>query len=217
MPPQEIPAGVQLMDLISEPPAPSNLRFAFQGLIWPLPDALQSKVDKAAQANPDLLKDTTNWIGRFLKPAWVPPDLRARLRAARAIVSEQDAFLTRFVINDNQIQIVVTRFHVHIAILPRGAVHPMAALHEYLQVDRPDDQAPWTGDPWATTQIAGFTYGYQSRTSVMDWRQSISYLTNGRAVKFSIRKLGEPRPGSGAVKTGFAPTEEAERDWFGKP
>jgi hypothetical protein len=202
------------MDLTSEPPAPSNLRFVFQGLIWPLRETLQTKVDKAAQADLNLVEDTTSWIERFLKPAWVPPDLPAKLRAARAIVSRQDAFLTRYVINDSQIQIVVTRFYVHIVILPPRTVQPMAALHEYLRVDRPDDRAPWTGDPWETTQIAGFTYGYQSRTSVMDWRQSIFYLTNGRAVKFSIRKLGEP--GSGAVKTGFAPSEEAERDWFGK-
>ena len=212
MTPQEIPAGEQLMGLTSEPHVQANMQFLIKGLIWPAPEALQSHLDKAAQADTDLLNDATGWISRVLKPDWVAPDLRARLRAAREIVSGQDAFLTRYTMNQNNIQIVVTQFHVHLAIAPVNA-SPLAAIHQFLQVDQPGDPQPWSG-PWQTGQVGDLTYGYQPRGSLADWRDSINYLTNGRAVKFSLEKIAILPPGSGPVKSIIAPTEEAERHWF---
>ncbi len=212
---EEIPVGEQLMDLTREPSVPPNMGFVFQGLIWPSQEALQAQLAKAAQADTDLLNGTVDWIGRVLKPEWVAPDLRTRLRAARAIISGQDAFLTRYALDQTKIQIAVTKYRVHIVIEPPRKVNPLAALHEYLQVDAPDDPSPWTGDPWQAVQVAGLTFGYQMRTDLLSWRDSLNYLTNGRTVKFSAQKLPTTPKGSGPPKTITAPTVEAERHWFG--
>ncbi len=212
MTPQEIPDREQLMGLTSEPHVPANMEFFFKGLIWPTPEALKSQSDKAAQANVDYLNDTIDWINRVLKPDLVAPDLRSRLRAARAIVSGEDAFLARYKMDQTSIQIVVTRFHVHLVIAPCGP-SPLAAMQQYLQMAQPGDQHPWSGT-WQTGQIGALTYGYQPRGSEPDWRDSIFYLTNGQAVKFSLKKIAVRPGGSGKVKGFVAPTEEAERHWF---
>jgi hypothetical protein len=212
MTPQEIPYGEQLMGLTSEPRVQANMEFFLKGLIWPTPEAIESQSDKVAQADVDLLNDTIGWISRVLKPDLVAPDLRSRLRAARAIVSGQDAFLARYRMDQNSIQIVVTRFHVHLVIAPCGG-SPLAAMHQFLQLDQPGDEHPWNG-PWQTGQIGALTYGYQPRGSEADWRDSVFYLTNGRAVKFSLKKIAVRPGGSGKVKSIIAPTEESERHWF---
>jgi hypothetical protein len=214
--PEEVPASEQLMDLTVRPSVPNNQRFFFEGLIWPTQEALDSPASQA-HPGPERLEDTVGWVERVLKPAWVAPDLRTRLRAARAIVTGRDAFLTRYAMNQNKIQIVVTRFHVHLVIAPPGGVPPgrvPEVLHEYLQVDRPEDKTPWSGGPWEMGRIDGLTFGYQPRSALRDWREGIYYLTNGRAVKFSLRKVATRPPGSGPPKSGFAPSEEAERNWF---
>jgi len=212
MTPQEIPNAEQLMGLIREPRAQANMEFFFKGLIWPAPEAIKSQADKAAQANVDLMNDTVGWIDGVLKPDLVAPDLRSRLRAARAIVSGQDAFLARYKMEQTSIQIVVTRFRLHFVIAPCGP-SPLAAMHQFLQLYQPGDEHPWSG-PWQTGQIGALTYGYQPRASEADWRDSIYYLTNGQAVKFSLKKIAVRPGGSGGVKSIIAPTEEAERNWF---
>jgi hypothetical protein len=211
MTPQEIPDREQLMGLNSEPRVQANMEFFFKGLIWPAPEAMKSQSDKAAQANVDLLNDTIGWISRVLKPELVAPDLRTRLRAARAIVSGEDAFLARYKMDQTSIQIAVTRFHVHLVIVPSGP-SPLAAMQQFLQLDQPGDEHPWSG-PWQTGQIGALTYGYQPRASAADWRDSMYYLTNGQAVKFSLKKIAV-HPGGGKIKGFVAPTEEAERHWF---
>ncbi|HUI56363.1 MAG TPA: hypothetical protein VLY04_15415 [Bryobacteraceae bacterium] len=210
---EEIAAGEQLMDIEREPSVPENMGFVFLGLIWPSPEALQAQL-ATAQGDKDLLKGTMDWIGAVLKPSWVAPDLRTRLRAARAIVSGQDAFLARYALNQVKIQIVVTRYHVHVVIKPPGGVNPLPALHDYLQVDSPEDPSPWSGEPWETANIAGLAFGYQMRGDRLSWRESVNYLTNSRAVKFSAEKIATPPKGSGPPKTGSAPTVEAESHWF---
>ncbi len=214
--PQEIPPGEQLMDLTAKLSVPNNQRFFFQGLVWPSQEALDSP---SSQAHPGLeqLEDTIGWVTRVLKPTWVAPDLRNRIHAARAIVNGQDAFLTRYAMNQSKIQVVVTRFHVHVVIALPGGVpseRVLAVLHEYLQVDRPEDKPPWSGGPWETGRADGFTFGYQPRSAVLDWREGLYYLTNGRGVKFSLKKVEMSPPRSGPPKSGSAPSEEAERHWF---
>ena len=213
----EIPAQEQLLGLSHEPSVPENLQFVFLGLIWPPPDALQSHLDRAAQGDPQLLDGALQSIGAVLKPEWTAPDLRARLRAERAIVSGQDAFLARYALNGTKVQVVVTKYHVHITIAAPGGVQPLAAMHVFLRVDFPDDRSPWTGGPWTTTQIAGFTFAYQQRASVASWRDSLNCLTNGQAVKFSVQKLPSLPAASGPPKFGIAPTFDSERNWFKQP
>ena len=214
---QEIPATEQLMGLSGDIALPRDLRFAAQGVIWPAPEALKSQEAKSALANASLVEDTLAWIRRVLKPALIAPDLRVRLLAARAIVSGQDAFLARYVVESKKIQIVVTKFHVHVVIAP-VSTPPLVALHECLRVDRVDDPSPWTGDPWRTSQVAGLDFGYMPRATVQDWRESIYYLSTKSSVKFSVRKLPELPYGSSPPKSIYAPTEEAERHWFdGQP
>jgi hypothetical protein len=212
MTPQEIPPGEQLMGLTSEPRVQDNLQFLFRGLIWPTPAAITSQMVTLTPANADFLSDTMGWISRVLKPDFVAPDLRSRLFAARAIVSEQDAFLARYRMDQTSIQIVVTRFRVHLVIAPGGSP-PVAAMHQYLQVDQPDEAYQFDV-PWQTGQIHDLAYGYQPRGSVADWRESLYYLTNGSAVKFSLQKIPIRPGGDGKVKGSVAPTEEAERHWF---
>ncbi|MGH9667535.1 MAG: hypothetical protein ACRD9L_24200, partial [Bryobacteraceae bacterium] len=213
---QEIPPDEQLMNVSVEPSVLPSERFIFQGLIWPSQEALNGHASKFALADFELVDDTLGWIGRILTSEWVAPDLRARLRAASGIAGRRDAFLTRYAINGTKVQIVVTRFFVYIVIVPSGALAGGAqgVLHRCLRVDQPGDKAPWTGEPWSIAHIQGFTYGYQPRSDFSDWRDSINYLTNGRAVKFSVQKTETVPPGSGGLKTGFAPTEESETHWF---
>jgi hypothetical protein len=68
------------------------------------------------------------WIRQVLKPEFVAPDLRERLRAARAIISGQDAFLARYKMDQYNIQIIVTQFHLHLVIAP-VSVSPMPITH----------------------------------------------------------------------------------------
>jgi len=56
------------MGLSSVPDVQPNMQFLFKGLIWPTPEALKAHIDKAAQANPDLTKDTSAWTQSVLKP-----------------------------------------------------------------------------------------------------------------------------------------------------
>jgi hypothetical protein len=203
------------MGLSVEPPLPEILQFVFEGLIWPDAAALSSK---SVRANLDLREDTLEWIGKVLKPEWTAPDLRNRLRAASAIVSRRDAFLHRYAIDENKIQIVVTSSSMHFVISP--AVGPLfldapALMHHFLRVDTPDNQPPWSDEPWSIVPEGVFTFGYHPRSSLLGWRDSLNYLTNRRAVKSSLKKLETRPPGLlDAPKTASAPTEESERHWF---
>lgn len=212
---EEIPAEDQLMGMTSVPQVQPNMRFFFKGLIWPAPEAVTAHVDRAAGANPDLVNDTAAWVSRVLKPEFVAPDLSSRLEAARAIVDGEDAFFARYRMNEVSVQIVVTRFHVHLVLVPVGD-SPVAAIHRYLRVDEPAHERPWDA-AWETGQVDRLTFGYQARSTPADWRESIYYLTNGKAVKFSLKKIAA-RPGSSHGVKGFvATTEEAERNWFANP
>ena len=213
MTPKEIPATEQLMDLATEPPVPRDMLFVFQGLIWPTSDALKNQEAKTALSDAALRDDTMHWIRLILKPAWIAPDLPSRLLAAHTIAGGQDAFLARYEMNEKKIQIIVTRFHLHVVIAP-ATTQPPLAIHKYLNVDRADDASPWTGDPWNTSRVAGLDFGYMPRATVFDWRESIYYLTNGRSLKLSIRKLSESPRGSTPPKSVDFPPEEAERHWF---
>jgi len=209
---EEISAGEQLMGLTSAPRVQPNMQFFFHGLIWPAPDALAAAAGKAGRGNVRFLDDTTAWISKVLKPEYVAPDLSSRLEAAPAIVDGKDAFLTRYRMNDASVQIVVMQFHVHLVFAPMGE-SPIAALHRYLRVDDPGQARPWEG-PWQNGSAAGLTFGYQTQSSPDDWRDTVNYLTNGRAVKFSLEKIADCSRG---MKGFVAKTDEAERNWFNAP
>jgi hypothetical protein len=78
-----------------------------------------------------------------------------------------------------------------------------------------DEDKPWTGEPWSIIAVDGFTFGYHPSAEVEGWRDSLNYLTNGRAVKFSANKVAMRPPGDRHTnKTESAPTEESLRHWF---
>ena len=131
--------------------------------------------------------------------------------AATKIVNDRDAFLARYSINATQIQIVVTRFALHIGVLPASALgHDAAHLFLNLQFD---SEIRWTGGPWSTLSIAGFRFEYQ-QCAVHDWRDSLNCLRDGRAMKFSINKVQAQPPGGKPNKTSQTPTPQAESQWF---
>ncbi len=213
---QEIPATYEFMGLESEPSVPAEQRFIFQGLVWPPPETLKKKTLTSGELDPEILRDTMDWIKQVLKPQWTAPDLEKRMVAARAIVSDQDALVARYVIDGSKIQIVVTKYNMHITVegpttaAAAGQALPQygeAAVHEYLQMDQP-------GGPWTTATIRGFLFGYQRRNPRLGWRDSISYLTDGRAVKLSLEKLPTQEPGGGPPKAGFQPSAEDAKHWF---
>jgi hypothetical protein len=208
---EDIPAGEQLMDTSAIGSVPPPLKSYLDGLEWP---AAGAPSIPRTPINQELRADSIHWIQQALKPAWIPSDLDQRLRGARAVVSNKDAFLVRYSIGGTKLQIVVTKYHVHILIDPpagAAAGNALATLHKYLAVD---DKAPWSGEPWKLGQLGSLTFGYQPRTNFSDWRDAISYVTNGRVVKFSFQKAATLPPGSGPPKTVTVPSDEAERRWF---
>lgn len=215
---QEIAGSEQLMGLSVEPSVPENERFVFQGLVWPDEAAINRQRWSPPRNQVWILDDSIEWIELVLSPEWVAPDLRNRLRAARAIVSGQDAFLTRYAIDGNKIQIVVTKSFLHLLILPATATWSAgvpATMQRFLRVDDPGEPTPWTDKPWSIVRIVGFTFGYHPSSSLTGWRDSLNYLTNGQAVKFSLRKIVPRPPGVlDMPKAGSIPTEQSERHWF---
>jgi len=201
------------MNISQAPTVSPEFQFVFLGSIWPR----EEDIERRAIYDAELFEDTVEWIEAVLKPERVAPDLRERLRAVRAIVNLRDAFLTRYSLDGARIQIVVDKYSLHLVIAPERAsvAWPVfATMHEFLQVDLPSDATPWTGDPWLTLGLAGFTWGYQSGTSSVHWRESTDFLTSGIATKFSIRKVTTRLLSDGPPKTTFDPSEEAARHWF---
>ena len=213
---QEIPSDAQLL-LSVVPPVPKELRFVFQGSIWPDDRALNNQAG-APRASSELRDETLSWIELVLKPEWLAPDLRNRLRTITAANGGQDAFLARYALDGNRIQIIVNRVFMHFVISPAGeslVAGAPAVLREFLRVDLPDEDKPWTGEPWSIISVDGFTFGYHPSAKPTGWRDSLNYLTNGRAVKFSADKVQMRPPGDlYSHKADFAPTEESLRHWF---
>jgi hypothetical protein len=90
---------------------------------------------------------------------------------------------------------------------------PFAAVNHYLQIDEPDEKHQWNLS-LQTGQIGDLQFGYQPRASLADWRESLFYLTDGEAIKFSIKKVTPRSGGTGRIKGFVVPTEEAESHWF---
>ena len=149
----------------------------------------------------ELVDGTIDWIEKVLKPEWVAPDLQSRFVAATGVISRRDAFLARYAIYKTKIQIIVTRYSIHLVISPGLGgmqVEALACANAFLNVQsdplQADSQTPWIGGPWSILPLDGFMFGYQRRSPLREWRDSIDYLSDGRAVKFSIRKSGSSRP-----------------------
>jgi hypothetical protein len=189
--------------------------------MWPDADILIRQASESALADSELVDGTIDWIEEVLKPEWLAPDLQSRLAAAAGAVSRRDAFLARYAIDRAKIQIIVTRYSIHLVISPGWGlmqVEALACANAFLNVQsdplQSDSQTPWTGGPWSILPLDGFMFGYQRLTRPLEWRDSLDYLSNGRAVKFSIRKIEPQSPGDKPAKTGHGPTEQAESRWF---
>ena len=213
---EDLRPGEQLTHLSAEPSVGPELQSAFLGLIWPEADTLIRQASKSALADSELVDGTLDWIEEVLQPERVAPDLLTRLAAATSVIDRRDAFLARYAIDNTKIQIIVTQFAVHLAVVPAWGyppVEPLACANAFLNVQS-DPEIPWTGGPWSILTVAGFTFGYQRRIPLRDWRDSLNYLTDGRLVKFSITKI-QPQPPEGKPnKTGYGPTEQVESRWF---
>jgi hypothetical protein len=92
-------------------------------------------------------------------------------------------------------------------------VEALACANAFLNVQS-DPGIPWIGGPWSILPLDGFMFGYQRRTPLREWRDSLDYLSDGRAVKFSIKKIEPQSPDDKPGKTGHGPTEQAESRWF---
>ena len=210
---EDVRSGEQLFNLSAEPKTGVELQSVFHGLIWPDEDTLHRQAAKSALADSELVDSTIDWIEEVLQPEWVAPDLQNRLMAATAVIKGRDALLARYAIDETKIQIIVTRFSIHLVISPSGGFVQLEApggAEAFLNM-QPDPEVPWTGGPWSILLVEGFRFGYQRRP-LREWRDSLDYLTNGRSVKFSISKVqqSDGRPN----KTDNLPTEQAESRWF---
>jgi hypothetical protein len=164
----------------------------------------------------DLIEDTIDWVEEVLKPEWVDPNLQRRLVAATGVMHRRDAFLARYSIDNAKLQIIVTRFLIHLVISPCwdfGPVDPVVCANTFLNVQL-DPEILWMGGPWSTLPVDGFTFGYQRLPLRRDWRDTLDYLSDGRAVKFTMAKIAQQPPDSKPSKTGRGPTEQAESQWF---
>ena len=212
---EDLRSGEQLMNLSEEPKVGPELQSAFLGLRWPDADILIRQASESALADSKLVNDTIDWIEQVLRPEWVAPDLQSRLVAAAGVINRRDAFLARYAINTTKIQIIVTRYSIHLVISPAWGgmrVEPLACANAFLNVQS-DPEFPWVGGPWSILPVDGFMFGYQRRTPLREWRDSLNYLSDGSAVKFSIQKV-TPQPDSKPNKSGNGPTEQAESRWF---
>jgi hypothetical protein len=212
---EDLRPGEQLTQLPAEPKVSPEMQSAFLGLMWPEADTLNRQASKSALADSRLVDGTVDWIEEVLKAEWVAPDLRRRLAAATGVISRRDAFLARYAIDKTKIQVIVTRFSIHLVFLPDWGytpVEPLACANAFLNVQS-DPGIPWTGGPWSTLPVDGFIFGYQRRTPFREWRDSLKYLSDGRIVKFSITKIPQ-QPERKPNKTGYGPSEQAESQWF---
>jgi hypothetical protein len=212
----DLPFGEQLMRLSAEPKAGPELQSAFLGLMWLDADTLNRQASESALADSEIVDNTIDWIEEVLKPEWLDPDLQSRLVAATGVVNRRDAFLARYATDRAKIQIIVTRYSIHLVISPGWGVMQVEALacaNAFLNVQS-DPEIPWIGGPWSILPVDGFTFGYQRRGPLREWRDSLDYLSDGRAVKFSIRKVEPQSPDGKQGKTGHGPTEQAESRWF---
>jgi hypothetical protein len=218
---EDLRSGEQLVDLSAEPKAGPELQSAFLGLMWPNVDILNRQASESPLADSELVDDTIDWIEQVLKPDWVAPDLLSRLVAAAGVVNRRDAFLARYAIDKTKIQIIVTRYSIHLVISPGWGfpqVEALACANAFLNVQsdslQADSQMPWIGGPWSILPLDGFMFGYQRRSPLREWRDSLHYLSDGRAVKFSITKIQQQPADGKPGKTGHGPTEQAESRWF---
>jgi hypothetical protein len=208
--------GEQLIQLSAEPKVDQELRSVFLGVRWPNTDALIRHASASALADSELVDETMDWIEEVLRPEWMAPDLRSRLVAASGVVNGRDAFLVRYAIDKTKIQIIVTRFSIHLVISPGWASMQVEALAcaNALLIVQSDPEILWAGGPWSILPVDEFVFGYQRGIPIREWRDSLDYLSNGRAVKFSIQKIRQQSPDSKPGKTGHGPTEQAESMWF---
>ncbi len=218
---EDLRSGEQLIDLSTVPRTVTELQSAFLGVMWPDADILIRQASESALADSELVDGTIDWIEEVLKPEWVDPDLQSRLVAATGVVNRRDAFLARYAIDRAKIQIIVTRYSIHLVISPGWGLMQVEALpcaNAFLNVQsdplQADSQTPWVGGPWSILPVDGFTFGYQRLNRLREWRDSLDHLSNGRAVKFSIRKIEQQSSDIKPAKTGHGPTQQAESRWF---
>jgi len=124
----DLPFGEQLMRLSAEPKAGPELQSAFLGLMWLDADTLNRQASESALADSEIVDNTIDWIEEVLKPEWLDPDLQSRLVAATGVVNRRDAFLARYATDRAKIQIIVTRYSIHLVISPGWGVMQVEAL-----------------------------------------------------------------------------------------
>jgi hypothetical protein len=205
----------QMMSLPDLKGLSKEQRGVFSGLTWP--GEVQIEMKKVI-VDDLLMSDTLEWIGRVVRPGWLPTDLRSRLVAAREIIEGSDAFVSRYEMLSSNFQIMVTKEAINLAIKPPG--FPIGNCHRRFAeeiMNRFLRMSPSEGAvirPWESIEVKGFTFAYQPVSFWSDWRDSLTYLTNGQTVKFSVRKINSVASASGPPRFGIARPQSWSHRWF---
>jgi hypothetical protein len=170
-------------------------------LQWPFREAVK-----------DQLAESLAWIGSVLRHDWIAPDAAERLGPVSKGVNGEDALVGGWTSGRRAVQIVVTRERLHLLTrLPR----PLAGLsekeitnraltlaRELFQVDEELEAARWRVRPFG-----GVTLGNQDRRFAANWPETLLFLTDGCAFKFSILKIKgrTSPPKKGSAKRTYIP------------
>jgi len=173
-------------------PEPSTMeRTVSEGLILPDTSAMtQSAVDPQSLRQP--MHDAVEWIKTVLRPEYLRGGWDRRLVALPRAANGQDAIAGAWTAGGRAVQVIVTMRRVHvISKLPSPAgddPQDMArtALEnavELLQIE----ELPGL-EEWQLSTVAGLLLGKREVSFARNWFETLLFLTDGKAVKYSVLK-----------------------------
>lgn len=188
-----------------------------EGFELPDADTVAARARRPEEIEP-MLADAVERLRNTVRSDWLAEPVGQRLFGVPESVNGEDALIGAWRCNARTIQVVVTRERFHL-MAPFSVSVPstssddtvqrlFASAYELLQLDAPPEPAAWT-----VRRLDGdLTVASQQLASPETSWQTLVLMTDGRGVKFSIRKLCKRahRPSVGMMVPAIVP-------WFPPP
>lgn len=165
-----------------------------EGIVLPGRDELRRRLIQQDQIASQR-QETLGWLQRVVRPQWLPADLPSRLHGVRAGVSGHDAFIAGWRQGGLEFRIAVTKLRIHVLVRPDSvdvasaplrapvAEPSLALAHRLLALPTEPNATDWALRP-----LAGLTYGNRHVAFARNWDDTLLFVTDGRAHKFSVMK-----------------------------